>query len=551
MSKRRKIIASSVVSTCLFGVILAGCSSGNSSSGSSSSPAASATASAKPMEDPNAKKIEMTMFMGNAGVPDGPGIDPSDNPFINIVEKYANVDLKLDIPPYADFQKRHDLLLASGKLPDIVHSYYPDTIENAADQGAFIDLKKYYDNSPAVKRLITPEQMELAKSASGHYYRIPMSTSASPTGSWLQARYDLVEKYNAGKWPTSVDEWVELIRKINAANPGSTLISNAVNGDTIFGQGANIFYSLYGAPVYGQRVAGGKVMSTFVLPEYRKATELMRQLYSEGIVDKEFATNNSAKFNTNMYDKNMIGLFNAADGVVSKAQGLKVEQEQTKNFKMYFAPPLTTYPTDEKYVWPYKQRTINTHGLYISASSKNPDRAWKVIEGFASKELQEAIFWGSEGVTYTVKDGKRILDPDKLIAPDRKWSSQLALISGYTSGGVDAKKNVAEQLLGADYAKAVYDSLDPIGKLAEKKGYKFSDFYKGASNEANMKMTEMKQFISTATVQAIMGAISMSDFDKKVTEFNTKYGFIFDEMTKYLTEHKAELLKLGVFEAGW
>src|SRR5512143_2402999 len=64
------------------------------------------------------QRVKITMFMGNSGVAQPAGVDPSNNWAINIIEKYANVDLEVEIPNYQDFPTKMNLLLASGNLPD-------------------------------------------------------------------------------------------------------------------------------------------------------------------------------------------------------------------------------------------------------------------------------------------------------------------------------------------------------------------------------------------------------------------------------------------------
>ncbi|GGD52431.1 hypothetical protein GCM10010911_07470 [Paenibacillus nasutitermitis] len=489
------------------------------------------------------------MFMGTSGKDYPDGVDPSDNPFIDIVEKYSNVNLKMNVPGYADFKTKSDLLLASGKLPDIMHSWYPEEMEKAADEGAFIDLKKYYDNSPIVQKVISPEMMELAKSSDGHYYRIPMSYSDAPLGAGLLTRYDLVEKYNDGKWPTTIDEWVALMEKEHEADPSAIVMSNRVMGDKGLSYGGVMYYQLYGAPVYGYRVQNSKVISTFELPEYRAATVLMNKLFEDGVLEKDFATGKN--YFSAWANNNSLMQWNSSDQLVPAAQDAASGQNDplTKTWKLAMAPPLTEYPTDAKYVWPYKNMPISGHGVYISTSSKNPDRAWKVIEGFASDALKEAVYWGTEGETYTVKDGKRIPDAAKLGDKNRAWTLGLMIIHGFVTGQ-DVKQALSTQIMGPDYAKVVYDSQIPIAELAEQKGYALSNFFR-ASDEASKKAAEEKQFITKTTVEAIMGRISMDEFDKQVAVYHDKYGFMYDEMTTYLNDNKDELLKKGVIEAGW
>src|SRR5690606_16425875 len=116
------------------------------------------------------------------------------------------------------------------------------------------------------------------------------------------------------------------------------------------------------------------------------------------------------------------------------------------------APPLTKYPSvlkDRKYAIAGQGSPISGHGLYIPSSNKNPDRTFRVIEAFANEKLKEAIFWGEEGDTYTVKDGKRVANPDKMSAEEHAWKRQYAFVIGYVDGQ-DAQNANFEAKMGTE-----------------------------------------------------------------------------------------------------
>jgi len=501
------------------------------------------------------ERITLTFFMNNAGLAHPEGVDPSDNPYIKIIEDKANVDLQVEVPPYSEFQTKFNLLLSSGKLPDLLHTNYPEPTYQAARQGAFLDLKKYYDNSPIVQKWVTPQMMELAKDpVTGKYWRIPMVYDKGPMGAGIYTRYDLVEKYYGGKWPESVEEWVDLLRKIKQAEPDSIPMSARVIGDNVFPYGGGVFFRLYGAYPYDWRIMNGKVIPNVVLPEFRAAVELMRQLYAEGILDKEFATTDSNKWGTKWNTKNVLFQWNSADQIIpGQAAMMASGTPEQKKWKLVFAPPLKKWPSvlaDPKYATPGLALPINSHGLYIPASSKDPDRAWKVIEAFASDELREAIFWGKEGVEYTVKDGKRVPNPDVLGDPNRRWVRNLALIFGYTDGQ-DAQNALYELQIGQPLFGQIRDSVAQLQKQAETVGLGVIPGYI-EPEEVVKKNAEIMQAINKFTVEAIMGRITMEQFDQAVKDWEKKYrAFKYDPLQKYIDENKDYLRQMGVKMVDW
>ncbi|MBP1993159.1 extracellular solute-binding protein [Paenibacillus eucommiae] len=544
--RKKRTVTAVMLAVLLLSVVVAGCSGNKPPAPSASAGAASSSASPKAEE----KKLNMKMFMSNSGLAYPDGVDPSSNPYINIVEEYANVDLDLEVPSYTDFQTKFNLMLSSGNLPDIVHSPYPNETEQRADEGAFIDLKAYYDKSPVVQKFISPKMMEMAKSASGHNYRIPMSYATRQQGDGVIVRYDLVVKYNNGKMPETVEEWIELARKIKKAEPDSLPLTNRVIDDqAISYAGLPIFY-WYGAQPYMYRVEGGKVVDNFTLPEYKAAVQVMKQLYDEGILDKEFATTDSEKYRDKLKNRNVLLNVNSADQLIPN--GLPKEAG-TENQEKQFAPPLKQYPSvlkDSKYAQPKSLYLIGGDSLYISAKTKDKDRAWKVIEGFATDKLHEAIFWGFEGEDFKVENGQKTpIEGQGMSNKDRVYKLQLGLIFGFYDGK-EANIAAAEKAMDKDEFTRRIDSLKQVEDSAKQNGLALGDFVT-LSPEMSAKKTEANRFVSQATIEAIMGKITMDQFDQKVGEYKKKFGFIYDEYTKYMNENKDKLRQLGVNEVDW
>ncbi|MBP1991464.1 extracellular solute-binding protein [Paenibacillus eucommiae] len=550
MKSRRRVLAVGSVLLLAIILVIAGC-------GSKKDPQTPVETSAgeKPQASTNAAepKVPLTMFMSDSGVALPANVNASDNKFINIVKDYANVDLKLELVPAGDLATKFNLMLASGNVTDLVHEHWLQPAANEAGRaGAFLDLKPFYDKSPQVQKYITPEMLELAKDpVSGKNFRMPMAWTGSPQGSGVIARYDLVEKYNEGRWPESTHQWVELMRKIKKAEPDSMILTNWVIGDNLFAYGGTVIFRWYGVNPYTWRIMDGKIIPDVLTPEYKAAVGLMRQLYEEGLLDKEFATNDNPTYYSNWYNKNILLTVDATQQFPAVVGGFLKEKPEAK---LAFAPFLKENPkelADPKYAQGgYATSPIMGHGLYISAKTKDPERAWKALEGFYTDELREAIFWGEEGVTYTVKDGIKVPDGAKMAEPEHSYGLAYAVGIGFVAGA-DADKSKNEQILGADYAKAVYDSMVPIDEAAKKNGELGLPGF-APPDEAALKTSESNQAINKITVKAIMGEISMDQFDGEIKGWEAKYrGLIYDPMQKYLDENKDMMRDLGFKTVDW
>lgn len=536
---------------------IVGCGGGgkdnNPPAGTDGTKAAESTTASEPTTQE--EKVTLTMFMCNSGLTIPDKVDPSDNKFINIVKKYANVDLKVEVPQWQDYTNRLNIVLASNELPDILHTNNVVPVNAAAEKGAFIDVKSLYDKSPEIQKWITPEMMEMAM-YKGHYYRVPMASGKdAPQGGGAYARRDFIDKYCGGVFPDTIEGWIEAMKKVKKDYPNSAPLTAWQNAGYMF-LGGSAFFQWYGAKPNSFRVQEGKIISTFVLPEYREAIELHRSLYKEGLLDKKFATNDWTGWYEALDNKALL----ASDGadqmlplVNLHTTSKGTDADRSDRASIAFAPPLKTYPSvlkDVKYTYEKMQSPIIFHGVYISTPCKYPERAWRVLEGLASDELNEMIYWGQEGAGYSMKDGKKV--PDAKFLGDTQehyYGLQLSIIRGFAAGQ-EAKKVQFLQNIGEESYNYSKKSIDMVAGLAEQVGYDVMTLIP-TIDEIAIKLPESNLFIGSATADAIAGNITMEQFDKKVEEYKKQYGFIGEAYTKYMNEHKEQLLSWRVKEVNW
>ncbi len=512
-------------------------------------------------ESGGGERVVLNMFMGNSGVNHPVGVDPSDNWAIKIIEDEANVDLVLEVPNYADWATKLNLLLASGNLPDIVHGTLVNEMAAAADAGAFVDLKKYYDKSAQMKKVVSAVGMDLAKSPGGKYWAVPMSTTGYDAGRGVIIRWDLLEKYNGGKQLETVDQYVAWAKWMRDNVPGSVVLSSRNSSGQLFVNGQS-FFMWYGAHPYASRIQDGKFISNIRLPEMKEALKLWRQLYTDGLVDKEFATQDATAYFAKLAEGKILLQTNDIDQLVpgygANYTAAKEWKPELKGVKWIFAAPLKTYPAvlkDPKYTWGGNWGPIVGHRVAISAKSKYPDKAWKVLEAFAGDKIREAYAYGREGKEFKWENGQRVLLPGSklnkrdLNDPDEQyWTIHLNFIWGFWP--TEARYWVAQQQVPAADWKRVYDSSRPLHEWAVKNGPAFTNFAI-TPPEISKVSAESIALISAIIAKTIMGEYSMDDFDAQVKAYTDKYGFVDDYWTKYIAENKAKLKGFGAVSVDW
>lgn len=497
------------------------------------------------------ERITLTLFMGNSGLQAPDGVDLNDNKFINIIKDYANVDLEVECPLYTDYNTKFNLLLSSGDLPDIVHAQSAGEALKRGDEGAFIDLYEYWENSPVIQKYIDETMMEIAKSPKGGYYRIPMKYNNAYEGSGIIARYDLIAKYNDNKWPETVEDWIEIARKLKADDPDAIPFSMRADAGRFSNYGGAVFPFLYGAYTNRWDYEENKVYAQIQLPEFKAALETMAQLYEEGLLDPEFSTTDSPSWFAKKADNSVLAEVNNMNQTLPASHSIyrnSTEFPEQNTWEWLVAPPLKKYPSvvkDPKYTEPFSDSPISDHGMFISSSCKEPDRAWKVIEGFACDELFERIFWGWEGETYKIENGKKIPDIDALMDLEKhRWGLAYATIFGFNNGQ-EVSEVGAVTSLGEEFFNKVKNNILPVDKVARNNGIS-PLAYVQLSEDAVKKSAEAADMAFAIATEYVMGRIDSSQYDERVSEWTKNYGFIYEEMTEYILENKEELESKGV-----
>ena len=556
---------------CMSLAVFSGCDNSNKDANTSPSASPSTSASATPSGSDEAKsekdinagkeKVKLTMILCSSGLTIPEGIDINDNAWTDAIKEWANVDLDIDQPLYADYDQKLQLRLSAGDIPDIVHcigTAYTTTAPQAARDGAFVDLTDYYANSRNIKNVLSAEQMEWVKeSTDGKNYYIPMRYEGLPQGEWIIARWDLVNKYNDGKWPATVPEWLAFFEKVKAEIPDAMVLSNRLQkSGYALSYGGRVIYKLYGL----SGPSGGgffwdfdnqKLVNEFITPEYKAATNVMKDLYEKGILDKEFAT--TEKWFDNKKTKNIVAEANAANQVgLVRPNTPDFPEGNTHEWRM--AAPLTEFPAETRYpevAYGTKTNGLAGHAMYISAKCKNPDRAFDVLEVMASEEFRDLCAWGQEGYSYKMEGDKKIPIPEvsKLDASDPKvfrWQRQFLTIWGFPSSR--PYDEAVAQLADAEFADAQIESTSKIDEIVDKlfispaslTGYV-------ASDDVTRKNADSKAQMSTITCNYIMGKMSEADFDKAIADWQAEFGFIADEFSEYVNSYdKTKAAAMGV-----
>jgi putative aldouronate transport system substrate-binding protein len=205
------------------------------------------------------------------------------------------------------FRNKMNAVLASGDLPDIIRWGDRNFFNQAYDAGYLADItdvfETYATDSIKEYRVKYPDSF-IGASFNDRLYAFPAMNDNFHQAPFLWIRDDWLE--NTGSTPpATVDEMVELARVFTYEDPDRNGIKDtfgfALNKNILASNYATIcgLIGAYGVPSFGTGGIfywgdDGTVKFANIQPEMKDVLSLVRDMYSEGLIDPEFVVKDTA-----------------------------------------------------------------------------------------------------------------------------------------------------------------------------------------------------------------------------------------------------------------
>lgn len=323
------------------------------------------------------------------------------------IQKFIGKQLDITWVPNSNYGDRTSVTLASDNIPEVmvVQGKIPSFVQSA-EAGAFWDLTDKLGKYPNLKA--ENEQVQRNSSVNGKVYGVYRARDAMRIA--VVVRKDWLAKLGL-QMPETVDDLYRVAKAFTENDPDGNG-KNDTYGLVLpkwpapYGTQSpyDIIETWFGAP-NGWGEQGGKLIPGFDTPEFLEANRYMKRLVDEKLVNSDFATMDSAKWND--------PFFNSKGGIIvdlsSRALSLLklFKQKDAENYGDYIAMTGNLLgPDGQRHSYP----TIGYNGfLAISKQSvpteKELDDVLSVLNKLNSKEGQILLNNGIEGKTFTVKDG--------------------------------------------------------------------------------------------------------------------------------------------------
>lgn len=523
------LLASFLVTGCSYGV-----ASDNNYTTNTNSTNSSTDVPANTETKVSPDKIRIFYITSGLTIPDN--FNYKNNFVLDELAKIANVEIEeAVVPPYSDYKTKFNLMMSSGNICDVVHIPAVNEVNSYGQSGAFVELTDIINGSDIMKKRYSIQFVELLKANDGKIYSLrslPVDGDCNSFG----VRYDLLESVGYTGMPTTMDEWLNAMRKVKAKYPDSIPYTSR----------ENLHYCEFVFKSFGCASDGvswqyykGKVIPAFGNPLYKDALITYQTMLEEGLMDKEFVTSKAQDFQDKRLNKNVLinqqnltALATWIDRFTSNGittamfipgRYPKIEDDRIDPIAVFDGPP-----------------SIGAHCVAISSTSKKKDAAVRFLEALLSDECNNLTVWGREGIEYNVINGEKVSDYTK--ASESNWRLMYGMLFGLNT------KEELELLAKTNIANTKFDNAgkEKYQKLfLEEAGKALADLNSVQMNPYNLialdkdtvtRLTEAANEARTIAVKAMLNEISLTEFDAQAANFMEKYQFITDEYNAKLPE---------------
>lgn len=428
----------------------------------------------------------------------------------------TGIDVEFIHPPQGQEGEKFNVMMASGELPDIVAwglsgNEGPDEfIKNGYVFEMTEEFMQKYAPNFYKKIQSDPEFKKSVMTSEGRYYAFSKGREdySLATFSGLYARADWLKELGLEK-PQTIDELHDVLvafrDKKGAKAPLSMSKANLIRGNTLLGAyGVSADFYLDGKTVkYGP-----------MQPGYKEFLKTMAQWYKEGLIDKNVAAIND--------DEKKAQFLRGETGVAAGTVGADIGSLLTAKKGEKFEVVGLQYPTLKKGDYPeyghcdyiYYEPTY-----WISATSKNKELAARLLDYGYSEKGHMLYNFGTEGVTYEMKDGEPVLTDFVTNNPEGK--SATYVMSLYAQSTYEGPFIMDKRFFRQQYPFAAQlEALDTWGGTNQK-----DHVYKGTqritseeSSEYSTIMTDVISRVDEVSVKIIMGIEPIESYDALIDQ---------------------------------
>ncbi len=364
--------------------------------------------------------------------------DPAVTFAAKVLQEKTGIKINFSFPVGGDEDEKINTMIASNSLPDVVSVGQTSPQFGLLQQGGLLQpLNKLIDQyAPGFKDIIPKSMAGWYTYNDGNMYGFPCMYTAYDkltqsdslaTNSGINARQEIMDKLGITADDFKTEEgMLAALKKVKDGNieyNGKKVIPLWIGYDVC----DDVFW--YASDFYNinDEQKDGTFGNRYKDPGYLKILKFINKLYNEGLMSKE---NFTGTYDTQA-EKATSGQVFCFMGCIGDYLGPCLDlYRNDKNVKWTGVGPLNGMGTPETYL--HSSSMSGWLASCISQNAKNPDRIIRLFNYLYSEEGQDLTTVGVEGQTFTVKDGKAVLNPD--IKAEFEENSDKALLKYGFSG---------------------------------------------------------------------------------------------------------------------
>ena len=412
---------------------VAGCGGGTGSGGSSGSPSASSpngsapgtqTASAEP-----AKRGRISASVYDRGTVPAEEGTMTDNRWTKWINEQGPADVEfVSVPRFESLQK-FNVLLASGKAPDLLFEYdtaFHGQLYNQKQLMPLDDLIEQYSTVYKQRLEQYPALKKAGMMADGKLYAVGRPLALNPQH-YLFIRNDWLKKLNL-QAPKTPEELLAVAKAFTEQDPdgngkadtqgiGLSFVAGIILNH-MFGSG----FTLFGTDQVPW-ILNDKDEVVHDWDRMQAAIAFQKQIYDAGVADKDFVTDKNGEKQKQAWITGKLGIYggNGADVKVYETLKANVPEADVVPIALPktafggFSPLLTT---------PVQVTAV------VNASAKDPEAVIKTIDFMSTEEYATTIEYGFDGVhsKYAPEGCPVEIDPEKNKA-ERNYNRDLNMLA--------------------------------------------------------------------------------------------------------------------------
>lgn len=457
-----------------------------------------------------------------------------DNVIKRAIEKATNSKMNIQWVSNNIYKDKLNLTLASGQIPDLtfISDPFSSSFRSLVNQGVFWDISPYIKDYPNLQKGIPSIAWELTKLDDGKNYGIPRARDENDE-SFFIIRKDWLDKLGL-KPPTTTDELYQVMKAFVEQDPdGNGKQDTVALAASITPDDASNWGGV--GPVLGTiesaftgvngkwKLDGDKLVYTALLPEVRQALEYNAKAYKEKLLPEDLLSLKTTQIR-DLFKGNKAGI------VVDKTgTGNRVYTTDLRKLVPEFSDtqfyPLTS-------INGYTPKGTGFNGiLAIPKSVPEPKmkRILKLIDQWTAPEVSAIQRFGFEGVHYTLENGVKIVNFDKLNADN---ASDFNQIVNSIDPSLDQTPPTPDMKAADDQRKVVQAERAKVSK---------ADISVGLNSPTALKISpQLDKQIQDLKSKIIIGREPITAWDDFVAKLKTNPDFV--KMTEEMTEayHKRE-----------